>query len=105
MIQSAISNWKARGWLPAHNDRSKQDEKQPKFVFTRTKTSEASDCISLVTQPLSGNPTRPQTQNEIAKQLQLGCREKERMFILGACELFADTPVLVDYTKFDLFQD
>jgi len=38
--------------------------------------------------------------------MQLGLNaKKERMYILGACDLFPETPVLVDFTKFSLFSD
>lgn len=31
--------------------------------------------------------------------------KKERKYVLGACELFPETPVLVDFTKFSIFSD
>ena len=37
--------------------------------------------------------------------MQHGERENSRKYILGASELFPETPVLVDYTQFDIFAD
>ena len=31
--------------------------------------------------------------------------KRERKYVLGACELFPETPVLVNFTKFSIFSD
>jgi len=60
-----------------------------------------------MTSTLVGDPLAPvQSQSDKAKQMQLGGKSDikcTRSYMLGACELFPDTPVLVDFTQFSLF--
>ena len=77
---------------------------------------------TVLTQTLYGDPTsdnstskvQTSSQSSRAKLLQNGSTscakrvkndEKARNYILGACELFPETPVLVDFTQFSIFEN
>lgn len=98
LVKNAKKGWAENGWTP------KANLSKHRLFLTKTK-SQSRDFKTIITQPLYGDPTGPQTTLERARQMQLGEREKARKYILGACELFPDTPVLVDFTQFDLFAE
>ena len=60
---------------------------------------------TILTEQIYANPNKPKSMKERVKQLYMGETKKERKYIMGACELFPETPVLIDFTHFDLFGD